>query len=156
MFRSAIAGTKAVCAIVSPLLMVCFPWFSVNMQGICYMESSRNKQFLSYKLHAVLSPALLALSCLDCASSLCLEYPRYMCSTVRYFGRALTPVAQWIERHPANQRVASSIPSQGTCLGCGPGPRVVGQVPSRGYLRGNHTLMFLSLSFSLPSLSENK
>ena len=28
---------------------------------------------------------------------------------------------------------------------------VVGQVPSRGYVRGIHTLMFLSLSFSLPS-----
>ena len=29
---------------------------------------------------------------------------------------------------------------------------VVGQVPSRGCERGNCTLMFLSLSFSLPSL----
>ena len=28
-----------------------------------------------------------------------------------------------------------------------------GQVPSRGHVRGNHTLMFLSLSFSLPSPS---
>ena len=34
--------------------------------------------------------------------------------------QALAGVAQWIERRPANQRVASSIPSQGTCLGCGP------------------------------------
>ena len=34
---------------------------------------------------------------------------------------------------------------------------VVGQDPSRGHGRGNHTLMFLSLSFSLPSpLSKNK
>ena len=33
---------------------------------------------------------------------------------------------------------------------------VVGQVPSRGRARGNHTLMFLSLSFSLPPLSKNK
>ena len=32
---------------------------------------------------------------------------------------------------------------------------VSGQVPSRGCARGNHTLMFLSLSFSLP-LSKNK
>ena len=32
-----------------------------------------------------------------------------------------------------------------------------GQVPDRGNMRGNHTLMFLSLSFSLPSpLSKNK
>ena len=30
---------------------------------------------------------------------------------------ALAGVAQWIECWPADQRVASSIPSQGTCLG---------------------------------------
>ena len=35
---------------------------------------------------------------------------------------ALAAVAQWIEHGPANQRVAGSIPSQSTCLGCGPGP----------------------------------
>ena len=34
-------------------------------------------------------------------------------------------------------------------------PWVSGQVPSRGHMRGNHTLMFLSLSFSL-SLKINK
>ena len=34
----------------------------------------------------------------------------------------LAGVAQWIERQPANQRVTGSIPSQGTCLGCRPGP----------------------------------
>ena len=34
---------------------------------------------------------------------------------------------------------------------------IVGQVPSGGHVRGNHTLMFLSLSFSLLSpLSKNK
>ena len=58
---------------------------------------------------------------------------------------ALAGVAQWIVHWPANKKVAGSIPSQGTGLGCGPG-----QVSSRGYGRGNHTLMFLSLSFSLP------
>ena len=33
-------------------------------------------------------------------------------------------VAQWIEHGPVNQRVISLIPSQGTCLGCGPGPQL--------------------------------
>ena len=33
----------------------------------------------------------------------------------------LAGVAQWIEHGIANQRVAGSIPSQGTFLGCGPG-----------------------------------
>ena len=37
---------------------------------------------------------------------------------------ALAGVAQWIEGWPANQRVAGSIPSQGTCLGCGPSPQL--------------------------------
>ena len=32
-------------------------------------------------------------------------------------------VAQWFERWPANQGVASLIPSQGTCLCCQPGPQ---------------------------------
>ena len=36
---------------------------------------------------------------------------------------ALAGVAQWIECQTANQRVAGSIPSQGTCLGCRPGPQ---------------------------------
>ena len=36
----------------------------------------------------------------------------------------LAGVAQWIECGPENQRVAGSIPSQGTCLGCGPGPQL--------------------------------
>ena len=37
---------------------------------------------------------------------------------------ALAGMAQWIEHGPSNQRVTSSIPSQGTCLGCGPGPHL--------------------------------
>ena len=36
---------------------------------------------------------------------------------------ALAAVVQWTESRPVNQRVTSSIPSQGTCLGCGPGPQ---------------------------------
>ena len=36
---------------------------------------------------------------------------------------ALADVAQWVEYQPANQRVASPIPSWGTCLGCEPGPQ---------------------------------
>ena len=36
---------------------------------------------------------------------------------------ALAGVAQWIKHQPANQRVPSSIPSQGTCLAWGSGPQ---------------------------------
>ena len=36
---------------------------------------------------------------------------------------ALTGVAQWIECWPVNQTVSGSIASQGTWLGCGPGPQ---------------------------------
>ena len=38
--------------------------------------------------------------------------------------KALAGVAQWIESWPVNQRVASSIPGQGTCLGCELGPQL--------------------------------
>ena len=55
---------------------------------------------------------------------------------------SMAGVAQWVECGPAKQRVTGSIPSQGTCW-------VGGQVPSRGHVRVNHTLMFLSL-FLLP------
>ena len=56
----------------------------------------------------------------------------------------LAGVAQWIECLPANQRFISLIPSQGIYLGCRPGPQL-------GHMRGNHTLMLLSLSFSFLS-----
>ena len=36
---------------------------------------------------------------------------------------ALAGVTQWIECQPVNQRVPSSIPSQGTCLGWWQGPQ---------------------------------
>ena len=58
--------------------------------------------------------------------------------------RFLAGVAQWVELQPANQKAAGLIPSQGTCLG-------LGQVPSGRHMRGNHTLMFLSLTFSFSS-----
>ena len=58
-------------------------------------------------------------------------------------------MAQWIEHRPANQSHWFDSQSAHTC--------VVGQIPSRGHMRGNHTLIFLSLSSSLPlSLKINK
>ena len=69
---------------------------------------------------------------------------------VKRIDGALAGVALWIEYRPANQRVAGSIPGQGTCLG-------YGLSSQRGHSRGNHTLMFLSLPFCFPSpVSENK
>ena len=40
----------------------------------------------------------------------------------RKLNGALAGVAQWIEHGPVKQRVSGSIPSQGTCPGCGPRP----------------------------------
>ena len=37
---------------------------------------------------------------------------------------ALAGVAQWVECGPTNQRIAGLVPSQGTCLVCGPGPQM--------------------------------
>ena len=62
---------------------------------------------------------------------------------------ALSGVDQWIECRPANQGVAGSIPSQGTCLGCGLGAWW------RACERQPH--IDVSLPFSFPSsLSKNK
>ena len=60
---------------------------------------------------------------------------------------ALAGVAQWIEHRPANQRVTISIPSQGTCLGCGPGSQL------GAYKRQPHMDVSLPLFLlSFPSL----
>ena len=56
---------------------------------------------------------------------------------------ALAGVAQWIEHQPMNQGVASLI-------------LTIGHMPGRERSRGNHTLMFLSLSSSLPLSKINK
>ena len=56
-----------------------------------------------------------------------------MCDSVDW-APACEPKGHWFDSH------------QGTCLGCRPG-----HVCSGGHARSNHTLMFLSISFSLPS-----
>ena len=62
--------------------------------------------------------------------------------------QALAGVAQWIGYWLASWKVAGSIPSQGTCLGCGPGPQL-------GPVRGNRSMYLSHIAvslFSLPSL----
>ena len=44
-------------------------------------------------------------------------------SGIKIIGLALAGVAQWIECWSANPNVSDLIPSQDTCLGCGPGPQ---------------------------------
>ena len=64
---------------------------------------------------------------------------------------ALTGVAQWVGHQTANQNVSGSIPSQDTCLGCGPGPQL------GACERQPHTDVFSpSLSPSLPLSLKNK
>ena len=57
-------------------------------------------------------------------------------------------VAQRIERWTVNQRVAGLIPSQSTCLGCGPGPQY------RAYERQPHIDVSLPLILLLFPLSK--
>ena len=62
----------------------------------------------------------------------------------------LACVAQWIERGLGTKGLPGQFPVRAHAW-------VAGQVPSGGYVRGNHTLMFLSLFVSLPfPLSKNK
>ena len=57
----------------------------------------------------------------------------------------LAGVAQWTECWTAKQRVAGSIPSQGTCLGYRPGPQQGGVLEAT-----KHCCFSPSLSPSLP------
>ena len=66
---------------------------------------------------------------------------------------ALDSMAQLVRHHPANLKVAGLIPGQGTCLGCGlHAPLLVRALAEGNQLMFFLTLMFLFLSFSLPSL----
>ena len=56
-------------------------------------------------------------------AELCLLRIQQCVASVKNKTSNLAGVAQWIERWPANQRVAGSIPNQGICLGCRPGPQ---------------------------------
>ena len=62
--------------------------------------------------------------------------------SLKNLGKALAGVAQWNEHKPLNLKVPGLIPSQGTCLGCGPGPHLV------ACERQPH--IDVSLPFSLP------
>ena len=64
---------------------------------------------------------------------------------IRIHSLALACVAQWIECWPMNWKVTSSIPSQGTFLGCGPGHEL-------GCTRGS--LSYIDVC--LPPFSKNK
>ena len=74
--------------------------------------------------------------------------PKCDYSGAGYMQKHLPCIPGWCgsvdELRYVNQRAASLIPSEGTYLGCS-------QVPRRGRARGNHTLLFLCLSFSHPS-----
>ena len=63
---------------------------------------------------------------------------------------ALTGVAQWIECRRVNQKVAGSILSQGTCLGCGTGPQVGLCKRQPVNISLTHRCFSSSLSSSLP------
>ena len=66
------------------------------------------------------------------------------------FKIAVAGVCQWNECWPANQRVAGLIPSQGTCVGCGPGPQ------QGAHERQPHMDVYLPLSPPFPSLKINE
>ena len=69
---------------------------------------------------------------------------------------AMTGVAFLVEHHPTKRKVTSGISHQGTCLGSRFGPQS-GRVQEATSQCFSLTLLFLSLSFSLPSLfSKNK
>ena len=60
--------------------------------------------------------------------------------------RCLSAITQWMKCQPVNQRVAVQFPVRARAW-------FAIQVPSKGHARGKHTLMFVLLSFSLPTHS---
>ena len=64
-------------------------------------------------------------------------------------------VAQGIEHGPANQRVASLIPSRDTCLGCGPGPQQ-GACQRQPYIDVSLPLFLLPLSLKIKKIFKKK
>ena len=69
--------------------------------------------------------------------------------TLKHSLVALAGVTQWTECRPANQRVAGPIPSQGTGLGCGPGPQL--EACERQLINVSLTYQCFSPSLSPPS-----
>ena len=65
-------------------------------------------------------------------------------SVYKNYGKALAGVAPWFEHWPMDLMVGSSIPGQGTCLGCGPGPHL-------GVYKRKPISFFPFLSSSFPS-----
>ena len=66
---------------------------------------------------------------------------------------ALAGVAQWVEHRSVNQKVAGSIPGQGTCLRCGLGPSHLVDV---SLTQLTHRCVSPSLPPSLSRLSKNE
>ena len=64
----------------------------------------------------------------------------------KHFLTALAGVAQWMECGLRTKGLPARFLVRAPAW-------VAGWDPAGGHVRGNHTLMFLSLSFSLPSLS---
>ena len=62
----------------------------------------------------------------------------------------VTGVAQLVGRHPAKQKVAGSVPSQGTGLDCGFGPQVGAYEKQLIHVSLSHRCLSPSLSSSLP------
>ena len=71
------------------------------------------------------------------------------------FTEALAGVAQWTEHWIVKQRVAGSIPSQCTCLGCRPGPQW-GAYKKQPHKRQPHSDVSLPLSSFPLCLKINK
>ena len=95
--------------------------------ALCVMDSiyiQKEAEKINILGLSVLEPGIMTLKAIGKLTldffkeaSLAIQVPQFTNTTSR------PGVVQWIKCQPANQRVMGSIPSQGTVLGCGPGPQ---------------------------------
>ena len=135
---------------------------SVNTHILNFFETNPNiKKYFQLKIcYSILEPYMCVFKCkIQHHLTLCLEYT--ISSSCASRSKSVKPVltgeAQYTGHCPRDRRVASLIPGQGTCLGCGLDPRLGERKRQPIRVSLTHPCFSPSLSPSFPfSLKANK
>ena len=129
-------------------LLTCFVLSSPHFDKLLQKKTEKTLAFLYFLTTVFRNSRCLKNKLIHTWSSCCVV--NLLGTWVSPCGLKRSPWLVWLSG------LRASLPAKGLPVWF-PDTCVVGQVPSRWHSRGNHTLVFLSLSFSLPSsLSKNK